>query len=116
MRVMVANSEEQQEFTKWVLNVGDGSFPAIAKEEGVDPNWLKISSHMRLLAEDCSLRGLIRTIYLDHQRHFGDAIYLMQRSIPAPKNIDVDEVNNVILESLFEELHTYLSVDSLALT
>jgi hypothetical protein len=53
------------------------------------------------------LRGLIRTIYPDHQRHSGDAMYLMQRNILAPKNIDVDEVNNLILESLFEELHTY---------
>jgi len=32
----------------------------------------------------------------------------------APKNIDVDEVNNAILESLSKELHTYLSTDSLA--
>ncbi len=37
MRVMAANSEEQQEFAKWVLNVGDGNLPAIA-EEGVDSN------------------------------------------------------------------------------
>jgi hypothetical protein len=34
----------------------------------------------------------------------------------APQNTDVDEVNNAILESLSEELHTYLSADSLALT
>jgi ATP-dependent DNA helicase PIF1 len=40
----------------------------------------------------------------------------MQRNILAPKNIYVDEVNNAILESLFEELHTYLSADSLAPT
>jgi hypothetical protein len=40
----------------------------------------------------------------------------MQCNILAPKNIDVDEVNNAILESLFEELHTYLNVDSLVLT
>jgi ATP-dependent DNA helicase PIF1 len=40
----------------------------------------------------------------------------MQRNIMAPKNTDVDEVNNAILESLFEELHMYLSVDSLAST
>jgi ATP-dependent DNA helicase PIF1 len=40
----------------------------------------------------------------------------MQHSILAPKNIDIDEVNNVILESLFEELHTYLSVNSLTST
>ncbi len=71
---------------------------------------------MRLPVEDCSLRRLIRTIYPDHQRHSGDAMYLMQHNIMAPKNIDVDGVNNAILESLSKELHTYLSVDSLVLT
>ncbi len=67
MQVMAADSEEQREFARWVLNVGDGSLPAIAEEEGVDPNWIKIPSHMKLLVKDCSLRGLIRTIYPDHQ-------------------------------------------------
>jgi hypothetical protein len=114
--MMVANSEEQGEFAKWVLTVGDDSLLAIVKEEGVDLDWIKISSHMRLLKKYCSVRGLIRTIYPDHQRHFGDAMYLMQHNILAPKNTDIDEVNNVILESLFEELHTYLSIDSLAST
>jgi ATP-dependent DNA helicase PIF1 len=116
MRVMAANSEEQRKFAKWVLNVGDGSLPAIAKEEGVDPDWIKIPSHMMLLVEDCNLRGLIRTIYLDHWCHSGDAMYLMQRNILAPKNTDVDEVNNAILESLSEESHTYLSANSLTPT
>jgi hypothetical protein len=116
MQVMAVNLEEQREFAKWVLNVGDDSFPTIAEEEGVDPYWIKITSHMMLQVEDCNLRGLIQTIYLDHQRHFGDAMYFMQRSILAPKNIDVDEVNNVILESLSKELHTDLSANSLAPT
>ncbi|KAH9535724.1 hypothetical protein CY35_17G068800 [Sphagnum magellanicum] len=71
---------------------------------------------MRLLAEDCSLRGLIRTIYPNHRCHSGDAMYLMQRSILAPKNTNVDEVNNAIFESLSEESHTYLSANSLTPT
>ncbi len=79
-----------------MLNVRDGNFLAIAEEEGVDPNWIKIPSHMRLPAEDCSLRKLIRTIYPDHRCHSGDAMYLMQCIILAPKNTDVDEVNNAI--------------------
>jgi len=37
----------------------------------------------------------------------------MQRSILGPKNIDVDEVNNAILESLSKKSHTYLSTNSL---
>jgi hypothetical protein len=90
-----------------VSNVGNGSLPAIA-EEGVDPNWINIPSHMRMPIEDCSLRGLIRTIYPDHQRHSGNAVYLMQHIIMAPKNTDVDEINNAIFESLFEEFRTYL--------
>jgi len=40
----------------------------------------------------------------------------MQHNILAPKNTNVDEVNNAILESLFEELYMYLSADSLAPT
>jgi hypothetical protein len=51
MRVMATNFEEQREFAKWVLNVGNGSFPAIAGEEVVDPDWIKIPSHMRLPQE-----------------------------------------------------------------
>jgi hypothetical protein len=97
-----------------VLNVGDDIFPTITEKEGVDPDWIKIPSHMRLLAKDYNLRGLIRSIYPNHQRHFGDAMYLMQSSIMALKNTDVDEINNAILESLSKELHTYLSADSLA--
>jgi len=71
---------------------------------------------MKLPVEDYILRGLIRTIYSDHQRHFGDAMYFMECNILAPKNTNVDEVNNPILEALFEELHMYLNVDSLVLT
>jgi hypothetical protein len=40
----------------------------------------------------------------------------MQRNILALKNIDVDEVNNAILESLSEESHMYLSANSLTPT
>jgi hypothetical protein len=116
MRVIATNSEEQREFAKWVLNVGDNSLPTIAEEEDIDPYWIKIPSHMRLQVEDCNLRGVIRIIYPDHQRHFGDAMYFMQHNILAPKNTDVDEVNNVILESLYEELHTYLNAIFLAPT
>jgi hypothetical protein len=56
---MATNFEEQRKFAKWVLNVGDGNLPAIVEEEGVDPDWMKIPSHMRLPTEDCSLKGLI---------------------------------------------------------
>jgi hypothetical protein len=97
---MVANSEEQPEFAKWV-NVGDGSLPAIIKEEGVDLDQIKILSHMKLLAKDCSLRELIRTIYLDHQHHSINAMYLMQHNILAPKIL-------TLMKSTMQFLNCYL--------
>jgi hypothetical protein len=43
-------------------------------------------------------------------------MYLIQHNILAPKNINVDEINNAILESLFEESHLYMSANSLTPT
>jgi ATP-dependent DNA helicase PIF1 len=43
-------------------------------------------------------------------------MYFMQRNIMAPKNTNVDEVNNAIFESLSKELQSNLGVDSLAPT
>jgi hypothetical protein len=40
----------------------------------------------------------------------------MQRNILAPKNTDVDEINNAILESISKQLHTYLNANSLTPT
>ncbi len=84
MRVMAANSEEQREFAKSVLNVGDDNLLTIAEEEGVDLDWIKISFHVRLLAKDYNLRGLIQTIYLDHQTPLWrcHVFYTMQHSSP----------------------------------
>jgi hypothetical protein len=41
-------------------------------------------------------------------------MYPMQHNILAPKITNFDEVNNAILESLSEESHTYLNVNSLS--
>jgi hypothetical protein len=97
-----------------VLNVRDGSLPAITEEEGVNPDWIKILSYI------ASRRLQLKKITPNHLS--GSPMPLWRchvsyaSSILAPKNIDVDEINNAILELLFEELHTYLSADSLVLT
>jgi ATP-dependent DNA helicase PIF1 len=43
-------------------------------------------------------------------------MYFMQHNILAPKNTNVDEVNNAILQSISKELHMYLSINSLTPT
>jgi len=56
---MVANSKEQRKFAKWVLNVGDDNLLTIVEEEGVNSDWIQISSHMKLPTKDCNVRGLL---------------------------------------------------------
>jgi hypothetical protein len=45
--------------------------------------------------------------------NFSNPIYLKQRAILAPKNEDVDEINNAILEAMPSPTKEYLSANSI---
>jgi hypothetical protein len=45
--------------------------------------------------------------------NFSNPIYLKQRAILAPKNEDVDEINDAILEAMPGPTKKYLSADSI---
>ncbi len=98
---MAANFEEQREFTKWVLNIGDNSLFAIVEEKGINLDWIKFLSHMRLLVKDYNLRGLIQTIYPDDQHHSRDAMYIMQCNVLALKKL-------TLMKSTMQFLNRYL--------
>jgi ATP-dependent DNA helicase PIF1 len=57
--------------------------------------------------------NLIEFVYPDLMNNFSNPIYLKQRAILAPKNEDVDEINDAILEAMPGPTKEYLSADSI---
>jgi ATP-dependent DNA helicase PIF1 len=57
--------------------------------------------------------NFIEFVYLDLMNNFSNPIYLKQRAILAPKNENVDEINDAILEVMPGPTKEYLSADSI---
>lgn len=106
--------EREEKFAKWVLDIGDGNMPAIATDVDTEPNWIRIPQDCTLHEERQNLEGLIESIYPNYILHVGDAEYLMGRCILAPRNEDVDAVNEIMSAALPTVPQLFRSADSLA--
>ncbi|KAH7860745.1 hypothetical protein Vadar_017576 [Vaccinium darrowii] len=113
-----SNQDHKQlsEFAEWILNVGEGKVPGIAFIEGSEPNWIEIPQQFLIRNGDHALHDLIDAVYPELNVKYKDHSYLKERGILAPKNADVDELNNIMLSMIPGESQTYLSADTLCPT
>ncbi|XP_077249067.1 uncharacterized protein LOC143888491 [Tasmannia lanceolata] len=93
-------------FAQWLLDIGNGTLPAISVNGNGESNWVKIPEDMLISDNEFGIRNLISEIYLDG--------YLESRVILAPKNNDVDYINSIMIEKLSGEGRSYLSADTVA--
>ena len=102
--------ERSREYSEWLLRVGDGEAPSAPSEFPED--FISIPTH---LSQSSNLDELIRDIYLDVATNIHDGAWVASRSILAPTNSCVSDINDKVLESVpgFEE--TYYSSDELVL-
>ena len=117
MRLRRGNSEIQKqciaEFSKWVLDIGDGKIPNV-DEDRVDDIFrtIKIPHEYCIESSNCDVNQLIDVVFPNLLRRYTDIDYLRERAILTPTNKVVDHVNNMILEKILGESFTYLSADS----
>ncbi|KAF8397618.1 hypothetical protein HHK36_016538 [Tetracentron sinense] len=122
MRVMSTTITEEQrvemkKFAQWILDVGDGRVPAALISSSEESNWIQISNEFLIDNTNDGLNHLIESIFSDLRNRYLDWLYLQERSILAPKNIDVDEINSILLSMLpvrmdyetFDRIHPYKS-------
>ncbi|KAK3035985.1 hypothetical protein RJ639_031158 [Escallonia herrerae] len=105
--------ESMKEFSKWVLDLGDGKLYTFALEDEDEPYWIKIPNDLILPTTVDSLDAIISSTYPNLLNRYGDHKYLRQRAILAPTNDIVDKVNHHILSSLPGETRRYLSSDQI---
>ncbi|XP_026459694.1 uncharacterized protein LOC113360399 [Papaver somniferum] len=111
-----ANPVEQQkirEFSKWVLDIGDGKIPATAINESEEKIWIQILDDLLIRCDQDHLHKMVETMYPGLLANTHDHEYLRNRSILAPTNKSVKEINDHVLAMIPEEEYELLSADSI---
>lgn len=101
------------EFSKWVLDVGDGKVGNIHQDDVFsDP---KIFIPKKFLIENFSnlVKRIVDIIYPNFAKNMKFESYLRERAILTPTNALVDDVNSHILDLIPGTSHINLSQDSI---
>ena len=98
-------SNEAQEFARWLLDVGHGR--GLSAER-------KVSLPQEMVTGD--IDNLIDTIYpaIAIDRPIPPPDYFLQRTILAARNSDVDDINRKVLDRMPGEQQIFVSADSIA--
>jgi hypothetical protein len=88
-----------QAYAAYLLRIGDGTEATHPLPDGAQEDYVRVPSGM-LIPESTSSAELVRIIYGDDERAFTstDKDELHGRTILAPRNKDVDEINDVALD------------------
>ncbi|XP_073129676.1 uncharacterized protein [Henckelia pumila] len=100
-------SAQDIEFSQFLLRVGDGL------EETVGGNFIKLPNSMIIPREsENSIQQLIDSVFPNMTDHVHDANYMIDRAIITTKNVDVDEINEILIFNFPGEEKVYTSWDS----
>jgi len=65
-----------EEFSRWILQVGEGQVQEIPISDDGEPNWIKISEEVLIWNDEDCLHNLITSIYPDFDSKYEDWSYL----------------------------------------
>jgi hypothetical protein len=101
------------DFSKWMLDIGEGNNEATTKEGESESSWIKISEQFLLRPDGDKISCMVNAIYTDLQSKYMDNTYLRERAILTPTNDMVDKINNYIVSLILDCEKEYLSSDSI---
>ena len=109
----IASRNKILEFKKWVLDIGDGTVPTIAKDGEIEETWIKIPDEFLIEPEQDPVEKIVTSTYPLFEEMQGNIEYLKERTILAPKNETVNEIKQYMLQFLPGEKNHYLSSNSI---
>ncbi|KAL0319969.1 UNVERIFIED_CONTAM: hypothetical protein Sradi_5258400 [Sesamum radiatum] len=101
------------EFSKWVLDLGEGKLPTISLEEESEPAWIKIPDDLLIPDGDDDLGRIVETTYPNLMADYNVPEYLRSRAILSPTNDIVDQVNSYMMSLIPGMTKQYLSADTI---
>lgn len=105
MRVHLLQDDSAQKFAKQLLNIGDGKIPA-------DPTTNEISFPLNFCQMQSSIQDVEQKVFPNLSRNYKNRGWLCERAILAPKNIDVNHINERIQLQIPGETTKYKSIDT----
>ncbi|KAL1290535.1 hypothetical protein AAHE18_20G137000 [Arachis hypogaea] len=99
-------SSNDHVFAEYLMRIGDGIEPTIHED------FVRIQANMAIPWEgETSLHKLIEEIFPNLQSHGWDASYMVERAILTPKNHDVQQLNDIIINQFPGEERNLVSFD-----
>ena len=103
-------NSEAIEFADWLLDIGNGTIQTMVNDRS-DGSWISIP-HDLLINPAAGVDGLVDVIYPNISLLHDDLSYFRTRAILAPRNDEVDFLNNLLLQRIQSEEQVYYSCDS----
>lgn len=75
---------EIAEFSRWVLDIGEGSVDAIRKDSETDASWVKISRELVLMPQGDKIASIVEAVYPELSTRYSERPYLQNRAILTP--------------------------------
>ncbi|XP_006279329.2 uncharacterized protein LOC17874456 [Capsella rubella] len=101
-------SDALAEFSKWLLDIGDGKI----NEPNDGEVEIEIPEDLLTASED-PIHAIVHEIYGKSFAKENDPKFVKRRAILSPRNEDVDKINQYMLSQLPGEERRYLSLDSI---
>ncbi|WVZ99087.1 hypothetical protein U9M48_044437, partial [Paspalum notatum var. saurae] len=103
--------QEIARFSRWVLDIGEGTIEAVAKDGETEPTWIQIPRDLLLQTTDDKISCVVRSVYADLCMKYAEPSYLCCRAILTPTNETADAVNAHIVALIPGTEREYRSCD-----
>jgi hypothetical protein len=107
------SKKELAEFSKWMLDIGEGNIDAIAKQDDTEGSWIQIPNELLLITHGDKVACMVDVVYPQLGSKYVDIDYLRERAILTLTNDIADKINKYIVSSIPSEEKQYLSFNSI---
>jgi len=104
---------EVADFAEWVLSLGDGTAPAVAREGESDPSWITIPDELLVHADGDKIDAIVQAVYKEIPTRYSNVDYLKERAILTPMNETAEKINEHVLSLVPTSEREYLSCDTI---
>ena len=103
-------------FAQWILDIGNGVVPMVAREGECSPSWLTLPPDIAMSPSCDYIDTLIDTVYDSFAEKFSDPLYLAERAIVCPTNKVAESVSDTVFSKIPGDATIFHSSDSICKT